>query len=206
MSWIKVLLGRCKKRIQWEKAHKDWRPGSRNFAPVWDLLVNEFTEVSTIHAVFSYKIAEEIEKPLKTQASAEYNEIGKVWIDQQEAFDDFFRLWTLSPYVDWADNAKARKRFWWEWKKGTILHECWLGCKIKCWLMRCRRKRLARRAIYSNVPRRMGRRKGQEMMQRLIGAHKDLDIWRYFSIETSETSSNCTKTFISSIKPQKKHG
>ncbi|CDS09529.1 hypothetical protein LRAMOSA10889 [Lichtheimia ramosa] len=43
-----------------------------NFAPVWDLLYNEFTETSTAHAVLSYKIADEIEKPLRNPP-VEYN-------------------------------------------------------------------------------------------------------------------------------------
>ncbi|KAI8148371.1 hypothetical protein BJV82DRAFT_591863 [Fennellomyces sp. T-0311] len=46
-----------------------------NFAPIWDLLFNEFTEVSTAHAMLSFKIAEEIEKPLRQVASSEHGKI-----------------------------------------------------------------------------------------------------------------------------------
>ncbi|KAI9311077.1 hypothetical protein BX666DRAFT_2032346 [Dichotomocladium elegans] len=45
-----------------------------NFAPVWDLLFNELTEISTAHAMLSYKIADEIEKPLKNPPS-EYSKV-----------------------------------------------------------------------------------------------------------------------------------
>ncbi|KAG2227163.1 hypothetical protein INT45_003893, partial [Circinella minor] len=46
-----------------------------NFAPIWDLLFNEFTEISTAHSMLSFKIAEEIEKPLRTPPSSEYTKV-----------------------------------------------------------------------------------------------------------------------------------
>ncbi|KAI9492899.1 hypothetical protein BDB00DRAFT_826077 [Zychaea mexicana] len=45
------------------------------FAPVWDLLFNEFTEISTAHAMLSFKIAEEIEKPLRSPPSSEHGKV-----------------------------------------------------------------------------------------------------------------------------------
>ncbi|KAI9306033.1 hypothetical protein BJ944DRAFT_264203 [Cunninghamella echinulata] len=43
--------------------------------PVWDLLHDELTEVSTAHGIIAYKIFNEIEQPLKTPASSDINKI-----------------------------------------------------------------------------------------------------------------------------------
>ncbi|KAG0169404.1 hypothetical protein DFQ30_003677 [Apophysomyces sp. BC1015] len=45
------------------------------FTPIWKLLYDEFTEISTAHAVLAFKITEEIVKPLKSTASQEYDKI-----------------------------------------------------------------------------------------------------------------------------------
>ncbi|KAI9020661.1 Muniscin C-terminal mu homology domain-containing protein [Phycomyces nitens] len=37
-----------------------------HLTPIWDMLSNEVTEVSTIHAVMAFKMAEEIERPLRS--------------------------------------------------------------------------------------------------------------------------------------------
>ncbi|KAI8086280.1 uncharacterized protein BX664DRAFT_335411 [Halteromyces radiatus] len=45
-------------------------------APIWELLLDELTEISTAHGILSYKIMEEIEKPLKIPAAT--NDIDKI--------------------------------------------------------------------------------------------------------------------------------
>ncbi|ORX54625.1 hypothetical protein DM01DRAFT_1335761 [Hesseltinella vesiculosa] len=45
------------------------------FLPVWELLLNELTEMSTAHGVLSYKIIEHIEHPLKTPPSKDLAKI-----------------------------------------------------------------------------------------------------------------------------------
>ncbi|CDH57954.1 hypothetical protein RO3G_10108 [Lichtheimia corymbifera JMRC:FSU:9682] len=75
-----------------------------NFAPVWDLLYNEFTETSTAHAVLSYKIADEIEKPLRNPP-VEYN--------KAKSMEPTFQR--LAKEYD--ENAKKRKK---TGDKGTL--------------------------------------------------------------------------------------
>ncbi|KAI9270770.1 hypothetical protein BDA99DRAFT_329163 [Phascolomyces articulosus] len=73
-----------------------------NFAPIWDLLFNEFTEISTAHAILSFKIAEEIEKPLRTPPSSEHSKV-------KSAEATFHRL-----VKDYDENSKKSK------EKGTL--------------------------------------------------------------------------------------
>ncbi|KAI8384249.1 uncharacterized protein BYT42DRAFT_611967 [Radiomyces spectabilis] len=49
-----------------------------NFTPIWECLFNEFTEISTAHAILAHQIAEEIEKPLKTSASPAHEKIKEL--------------------------------------------------------------------------------------------------------------------------------
>ncbi|KAI8331158.1 hypothetical protein BC941DRAFT_439152 [Chlamydoabsidia padenii] len=44
-------------------------------APIWELLVNELTEISNVHGVLAYRIMDEIEKVLKTPASTDVEKI-----------------------------------------------------------------------------------------------------------------------------------
>ncbi|ORY93491.1 hypothetical protein BCR43DRAFT_527035 [Syncephalastrum racemosum] len=48
------------------------------FAPTWELLYNELTEISTAHAVLAMKITEEIEKPLRSPASSDFDRIKQM--------------------------------------------------------------------------------------------------------------------------------
>ncbi|KAF7721186.1 hypothetical protein EC973_005133 [Apophysomyces ossiformis] len=62
-----------------------------NLLPVWEMLYNELTEVSTIHAVMSFKIAEEVERPLRTsiQQDSDYGQIKSMDITFQKIAKDY---------------------------------------------------------------------------------------------------------------------
>ncbi|KAG0168241.1 hypothetical protein DFQ30_005022 [Apophysomyces sp. BC1015] len=62
-----------------------------NLLPVWEMLYNEVTEISTIHSVMSFKIAEDIERPLRSsiQQDLNYGQIKSMDITFQKIAKDY---------------------------------------------------------------------------------------------------------------------
>ncbi|CAO3595918.1 unnamed protein product [Absidia cylindrospora] len=58
-------------------------------APVWELLLNELTEISTAHGILAYKITEEIEKALKIPASSDVDKIKSLEPTYQQLAKDY---------------------------------------------------------------------------------------------------------------------
>ncbi|ORZ13517.1 hypothetical protein BCR42DRAFT_418475 [Absidia repens] len=58
-------------------------------APVWELLLNELTEISTAHGILAYKITEEIEKALKIPACSDVDKIKSLEPTYQQLAKDY---------------------------------------------------------------------------------------------------------------------